>query len=399
MKASRQDFRAQNVTAMRVASPSRRAIGLRSCWRLALCMSGLITAAVSPAAAAESDDATISCDRLSYVDEDFSHLDLSGSTLICKHEEFIQTRPNGGGFTRVTYEPMDFSGADFSHANLRDSTFGESVFVGARFDHADLTGAVFRGGDFRNASFRNALFDRPGPNAGNYLIWPRPAFNGADFSGATFNYRGWFFDFSATNINVSNVDLSDFDLSYSSLGGVDFRGSKLTHIRTMYTNFAQSDFRGANLVGADLRSTFDLDTAVFDSATIYSDDTVFPAGFDPDALGLTRVTIVPGDANFDGKVDAEDLNAVALHWGQGGDDQGWANGDFNSDGVVDAGDLNLLAINWWFGVAGLEGAPGVLTDEALGFAGASATVPEPATFALLAVGLIGVARGRPRRVG
>ena len=60
-----------------------------------------------------------------------------------------------------------------------------------------------------------------------------------------------------------------------------------------------------------------------------------------------------GDANLDGKVDAADLNVLALKWQQtlppviGGH---WHNTDFNSDSIVDAADLNLLALKWQFGV-------------------------------------------------
>ena len=51
-----------------------------------------------------------------------------------------------------------------------------------------------------------------------------------------------------------------------------------------------------------------------------------------------------GDANLDGRVDANDLNTVALNWQMGLG--GWSRGDFNCDGTVDAGDLNLLGANW-----------------------------------------------------
>jgi hypothetical protein len=51
-----------------------------------------------------------------------------------------------------------------------------------------------------------------------------------------------------------------------------------------------------------------------------------------------------GDANLDGKIDATDLNDVALNWHS--DAIGWSRGDFNADGRVDATDLNRLALNW-----------------------------------------------------
>lgn len=50
-----------------------------------------------------------------------------------------------------------------------------------------------------------------------------------------------------------------------------------------------------------------------------------------------------GDADLNGRVDAADLNALALNWRQEGN---WIDGDFTGDGWVDAADLNELALNW-----------------------------------------------------
>jgi hypothetical protein len=58
----------------------------------------------------------------------------------------------------------------------------------------------------------------------------------------------------------------------------------------------------------------------------------------------------PGDANLDGRVDAADLNVVALNWR--GNNKTWTQGDFTGDGIVDAADLNELALNWQSGVEG-----------------------------------------------
>ena len=74
-----------------------------------------------------------------------------------------------------------------------------------------------------------------------------------------------------------------------------------------------------------------------------------------------------GDGNLDGRVDATDLNTLALNW-QRTNVISWAEGDFNGDGSANAGDLNQLALNWRRGVT----AP---------------AVPEPAGASLLLVGL------------
>ena len=67
-----------------------------------------------------------------------------------------------------------------------------------------------------------------------------------------------------------------------------------------------------------------------------------PTPGDPDRIEI--VTTRPGDANLDFRVDAGDLNALALNWQSVTNE--WSDADFNHDGLVNAADLNLLALNW-----------------------------------------------------
>ncbi len=79
------------------------------------------------------------------------------------------------------------------------------------------------------------------------------------------------------------------------------------------------------------------------------------------------MTTYRGDANGDGNVNPTDLAALTLNWL--GTDAMWQGGDFNYDGVVNPTDLAALTLNW------LESIPT-----------APATVPEPTSLALLALG-------------
>ena len=90
----------------------------------------------------------------------------------------------------------------------------------------------------------------------------------------------------------------------------------------------------------------------------------------------------PGDANDDGRVDAADLNILALNW-QMMVTGGPSDGDFNDDGVVNAGDLNELALNWQFGVD----QPSLVSMEDSFATALAMSVPEPSSLtALLGIG-------------
>lgn len=81
---------------------------------------------------------------------------------------------------------------------------------------------------------------------------------------------------------------------------------------------------------------------------------------------------LPGDSNLNGKVDAIDLNSLALNWRQSV--AKWSEGDFKPDGVVNAADLNKLALNWQ---RAIQPAAAI-----------NSPVPEPATLFLTILGLI-----------
>ena len=115
----------------------------------------------------------------------------------------------------------------------------------------------------------------------------------------------------------------------------------------------------------------------------------------------TRPNAVAGDANNDGRVDAADLNILALTWQQSVTPSSGA--DFNHDGFIDAGDLNVLALNWQFGVAAESGQPLVFTfvDETANrdLAGTLNVVPTPSIALIMSVGagLMGIVHRRPRQ--
>ena len=77
---------------------------------------------------------------------------------------------------------------------------------------------------------------------------------------------------------------------------------------------------------------------------------------------------LPGDPNFDGIVNNQDLGLIASHWMETGNIQG----DTNGDHIVNAQDIAIVASNW-FQTSG-------------GGAGSGAALPEPSTLILAALG-------------
>ena len=103
-----------------------------------------------------------------------------------------------------------------------------------------------------------------------------------------------------------------------------------------------------------------------------------------DAVAAAEALPMPGDANGDSRVDASDLNELALSWQQSVEPRSGA--DFNGDGFIDAADLNELALNWQFGVP-----PGSLIQTAFAEALSDAqALPEPTSLVSVMAAWLGL---------
>ena len=90
---------------------------------------------------------------------------------------------------------------------------------------------------------------------------------------------------------------------------------------------------------------------------------------------------IPGDGNLSGEVEAADYTIWANSFGMV--DPWFTDGDYNGDGSTDASDYTIWANNYGQMVAAPSGAP--------------AAVPEPSTFLLAIVGIIGLCAYHRRR--
>ena len=134
-----------------------------------------------------------------------------------------------------------------------------------------------------------------------------------------------------------------------------------------------------------------ISTVTLSGEGLDGDQIAFGVRFSDDSQAIYLATLsipdVSGDANGDGKVDAADLNILALSWQESVAASTGA--DFTGDGFVDAADLNELALNWQFGVSGVDEISEAIKASA-------AVVPEPGV-ATLIVGLLSLLA--TRRVG
>ena len=80
-------------------------------------------------------------------------------------------------------------------------------------------------------------------------------------------------------------------------------------------------------------------------------------------------TVLPGDANLDGRVDINDLTIVLSNFGKT-TGMSWTTGEFAGDGTVDINDLTIVLAHF-----------GQSVGSSLG---SLAAVPEPGSAALLA---------------
>jgi PEP-CTERM motif/Dockerin type I domain len=99
---------------------------------------------------------------------------------------------------------------------------------------------------------------------------------------------------------------------------------------------------------------------------------------------IYHIMALPGDANFDGVVNGQDLALVAENWMKTGTGANDPAGDVNHDGIVNGQDMALIESNW-------------TTSNFAASKSSSSAVPEPSTILLAALGAVALMAWRWRR--
>lgn len=266
---------------------------------------------------------------------------VSGNTAMLGHGGGIRNRGFSERGTTLTVNSSTISG---NRAEFGGGISNNNVYSTVTISSSIVTGNIGIGsnieGDFVSTSslingdaLLGPLANNGGPTQTHALLPGSPAIN-AGSSTEMFDQRGAPF----VRDDGNGVDIGSYELQDVTMANGDFDQNELydcSDIDALIgeiaagTNAAAFDLNGDQLVNLDDRD-----------AWLAEAGTVNLSSGQPHPLG---------DADLNGRVNASDLNVIAVNWQLG--TNRWCGGDFDGTGFVNATDLNSVAVNWQVNVS------------------------------------------------
>ncbi|MEZ4336771.1 MAG: DUF2169 domain-containing protein [Sandaracinaceae bacterium] len=223
---------------------------------------------------------------------DLSGLDLRGADFAKGWLESVDLRGSnleGADFSECVLARADLTGAYLAGVKLRGANLGGAKLVGARGGPGlDLTEAILMKADLTDADFAGAVLDRA--NLSN-AVFARTSFGGVSAIGL------FFYQTDLRGASFAGSRLGQGTFVECNLGGVDFSGTALDRVTFLQCeapgirlaaarteklvvclagSFEGADFRGAQLLAANLRETrlrgADFSEALLDGADLSEAD-------------------------------------------------------------------------------------------------------------------------------
>jgi fluoroquinolone resistance protein len=138
-------------------------------------------------------------------------------------------------------QETEFTNCSFSDCNLTGSKFNGATFTNCNFSSASVSGCNFFSATFVECKLMGVVLSRAN------------SLTGVTFTKCNFDYA------DLRGLDLSAMDLSggsffETDLSLSNLSKTIFINSRVIHTKFEQASMDMTDFRGAELLGLDIRS-------------------------------------------------------------------------------------------------------------------------------------------------
>ncbi len=146
----------------------------------------------------------------------------------------------------------------------------------------------------------------------------------------------------------ANNWLGKLDIAGNALIQQSTTANKMTLLSTLQNQITSAYNHGGGWNGNGITSGLAAADPAHYSVGLFDDSLLGKTSFDNATLNSNSILIAAaliGDVNFDGHVNAADLNILSDNWEQRGASS-WSVGDLNDDGVVDSLDVALLVSHW-----------------------------------------------------